>query len=242
MDVSLVIPAYNEAENVPKLVEACAQALAPVEGSHEILIIDDGSTDDTGTLLTGLAANEPRLRIIRHEPGKNIGCHPSELEGFKSARGDVALFLPADLQIHPSSLPAFLDGAQRGDVVASRRVQRADNRWRRFLARANNRLERLIMGLRVNDAHSAMLVNRRTLDEVVPHVRSRSALIPAELMFRARRQGLRITEIDVPHYPRTAGRQTGATISEIVKVQLDMLRLRRRLSLEASSRGGRDSE
>ena len=232
MDVSLVIPAYNEQENVRELVAACTEALSDIEGSHEILVVDDGSTDATGELLAKLVADEPRLRTIRHAPGKNIGCHPSELEAFKSARGEVALFLPADLQIHPSTLPAFVEASTRADVVASRRVHRADNVFRRFLARANNRIERLIMGLPVNDAHSAMLVNRRTLDEIVPHVLSRSALIPAELMFRARRQGLRITEIDVPHLPRVAGRQTGATISEIVKVQLDMLRLRRRLAGE----------
>jgi glycosyltransferase involved in cell wall biosynthesis len=232
MDISLVIPAYNEAENVRSLVEACAEALAPFAGTHEILVIDDGSTDDTGRLLEELARGEPRLRTIRHEPGKNIGCHPSELEGFKSARGDVALFLPADLQVHPSSLPRFLAGLDEGDVVASHRVNRSDPLWRRLLARANNRIERLIMGLPVHDAHSAMLVNRRTLDEVVPHVLSRSALIPAELMFRARRRGLRISEVEVEHFPRTAGRQTGAKVSEILKVQLDMLRLRRRLAQE----------
>jgi glycosyltransferase involved in cell wall biosynthesis len=233
MNVSLVIPAYNESENLIPLVDACEEALAPVEGSHEILIVEDGSTDDTAEVLSKLEAERPLLRSIRHEAGKNIGCHPSELEGFKAVHGDVAVFLPADLQVHPSSVPRFLEAAGRGDIVASRRVNRADNPWRRFLARANNRVERVVMGVDVHDAHSAMLANRRALDEIVPLVKSRSALIPAELMFRARQHGLRITEIDVEHHPRVAGRQTGALISEILKVQLDMLRLRRRLAREA---------
>lgn len=233
MNVSLVIPAYNESENLVPLVHACEEALGPVEGSHEILIVEDGSMDDSARVLSALEAERPLLRSIRHETGKNIGCHPSELEGLKAVRGDVAVFLPADLQVHPSSLPRFLEAAERGDIVASRRVNRADNPWRRFLARVNNRIERLVMGIDVHDAHSAMLVNRRALDEIVPLVKSRSALIPAELIFRARQRDLRITEVEVEHQPRTAGRQTGAKLSEILKVQLDLLRLRLRLAREA---------
>jgi glycosyltransferase involved in cell wall biosynthesis len=215
------------------LVDACEEALRPYEGEHEILIVEDGSVDSTPELLTQLEHERPLLRSIRHERGKNIGCHPSELEGLRAARGDLALFLPADLQVHPSSLPLFLEGAERGDVVASRRVNRADRLARRFLARANNVVERIVIGVDVHDAHSAMLLNRRALDEIVPLVRSRSALIPAELLFRAKQRGLRIVEIDVPHLPRVAGRQTGAKFTEILKVQLDMVQLRRRLAREA---------
>jgi glycosyltransferase involved in cell wall biosynthesis len=238
VNISLVIPAYNEAENLVPLVDACEEALRPYDGTHEILLVEDGSTDSTPELLTALERDRPLLRSIRHETGKNIGCHPSELEGLKAAHGDVALFLPADLQVHPSSLPRFLEGAERADVVASRRVNRADNVWRRFLARANNVVERLAIGVDVHDAHSAMLINRRALEEVVPLVRSRSALIPAELLYRAKQRGLRITEVDVEHFPRRAGRQTGAKFTEILKVQLDLMQLRRRLAREGRRERG----
>jgi glycosyltransferase involved in cell wall biosynthesis len=233
LDVSLVIPAHNERENLRGLVAACDEALRAVDGRHEIVIIEDGSTDDSAAILDAIEREHPLLRTIRHQPGKNIGCHPSELEGLKTARGDVALFLPADLQVHPSSLPTFLDGATQADVVASHRANRADNLFRRLLSRANNHVERLFMGVRVHDAHSAMLVNRRVLDEIVPQIISRSALIPAELLLRAHRHGLRVTEVEVEHYPRVAGEQTGADFLEIVAVQLDLLRLRRRLAREA---------
>jgi glycosyltransferase involved in cell wall biosynthesis len=225
VNISLVIPAFNEAENLVPLVDACEQALAPYDGSHEILLIEDGSSDSSPELLSRLEGERPLLRSIRHETGKNIGCHPSELEGLAHARGDVALFLPADLQVHPSSLPVFLAGAERADVVASRRLARADNVLRRFLARANNVVERMVIGVDVHDAHSAMLVNR-------------SALIPAELLYRAKQRGLRITEVDVEHFPRRAGRQTGAKFTEILKVQLDLMQLRRRLARETRRERG----
>jgi glycosyltransferase involved in cell wall biosynthesis len=233
MNISLVIPAYNESANLVGLVDACEDALAKVDGTHEIVIVDDGSTDGSAELLSELESTQPLLRTIRHEPGKNIGCHPSELEALGTARGDVALFLPADLQIHPSSLPRFLDASAHADVVASRRVARADNVVRRFLSWANNRIERLLMAVDVHDAHSSMLVNRRVLDEIVPMIRSTSAVIPAELLVRAKQAGLRIAEVDIDHYPRATGRQTGVKPSEIVRVQVDMLRLRRRLAREA---------
>jgi glycosyltransferase involved in cell wall biosynthesis len=232
MDISLVIPAHNERDNLRPLVRACADALAPYEGSHEILLIDDGSTDGSRDLLAELEREEPRLRVIHHEPGRNIGCHPSELEGFRAARGDRMLFLPADLQIHPRVLPGFLVAAESADVVASHRVRRADPPWRRWLAAANNRFERALMGVKVHDAHSSMLLTRKAVDEVVPGVVSRSALIAAEILVRAKSAGLPIGEIEIEHHPRVAGRQTGAKPSEIVKVQLDLLQLRRRLRRE----------
>jgi glycosyltransferase involved in cell wall biosynthesis len=238
VNISIVIPAYNEAGNLHPLVEACAQALAPVGGAHEIVIVNDGSTDNTAEVLAALEVKQSLLRTIHHEPGRNIGCHPSELVALKVARGDFALFLPADLQIHPSSLPRFLDAAEHADVVASRRVNRADSAARRLLSRANNRVERLLMGVEVRDAHSSMLVNRQVLDRIVPQIVSSSALIPAELLVRARRQGLRITEVDVEHHPRRVGRQTGAKLGGIVRVNIDMLRLRRLLWRERRRRRG----
>ena len=118
----------------------------------------------------------PALRPIHHALGANIGCHPSELEGFKAARGDVALFLPADLQILPGRAARVLSAAAAGaDVVRRHRVQRADVLARRWLSAANNRLERLVMGVDVHDAHSSMLVTRRAMDVIVPKVVNRAA-------------------------------------------------------------------
>src|SRR5919201_6599111 len=99
MDISLVIPAYNERENLHPLVWACVAALEPHAGTHEIILIDDGSTDGSRELIAALAGKYELVRPIHHPPGAKIGCHPSELEGLRAARGDVALFLPADLQI-----------------------------------------------------------------------------------------------------------------------------------------------
>jgi glycosyltransferase involved in cell wall biosynthesis len=237
VDVSLVIPAYNESANLLPLVDACEKVLAPVQGVHEIVIVDDGSTDDSGEILSRLEAERPLLRTIRHPRGDNIGCHPSELEALKTVGGEVALFLPADLQIHPSSLPVFLEASGRADIVASRRLHRADNVFRRLASGANNRVERLLMGVDVHDAHSSMLLNRRALDQVMPFVVSNSALIPAEILVRARARGLRITEVNVDHYPRATGRQTGISVSEVLRVQFDLLRLRRQLAREPGTAG-----
>lgn len=229
MDISLVIPAYNERENLRPLIEACRSALAVFPGSHEIVLIDDGSTDGTSGVLAELARECALLRPLRHPAGRNVGCHPSELEGLRVARGDVALFLPADLQIHPFVLPAFVEASAFADVVASRRVRRADPRWRRYLSAAGNRVERRLLGIGVQDAHSSMLLTRRAIDRVVPSVVARSAAIPAEILVRAARMGLTVAEIEIEHRPRVNGRQTGARLSEILAVQRDLVRVARAL-------------
>jgi glycosyltransferase involved in cell wall biosynthesis len=236
-DVSLVIPAYNERENIPALIEASKKALSEFDGSHEIVLINDGSSDGSRELIDELAASEPLLRPIHHAQGQNIGCHPSELEGLKAARGDLMLFLPADLQIHPNVLPAFAEAAEHADVIASHRVQRADAAWRRHLSAANNRVERFLMGVSVHDAHSSMALTRRAVDQVVSDVMSRSAVIPAEILVRAKRAHLPIAEIPIEHHPRAAGRQTGAAPSEILKVQADLLKLRMRLWRQGTAAG-----
>lgn len=236
MDISLVIPAFNERANIGPLVDQCLAALAAYRGSHEIILIDDGGSDGTGDRIRELAASVPEVRAVHHEPGRNIGCHPSELEGLKLARGELALFLPADLQILPSELPKFVAAADGADIVASHRVARADPLWRRALSTANNLVERALIGVEVHDAHSSMLLNRRALDLVVPRVRSRSALIPAEILLRAREHGLSVSEVEIDHHPRAAGRQTGATLKELLVVQWDLVRLRARMRAERSAR------
>jgi glycosyltransferase involved in cell wall biosynthesis len=236
LDVSFVIPAFNERENIPTLVAGCRDALEPYDGVHEIVLIDDGSTDGTGELVDGLAASDALIRPIHHPPGQNIGCHPSELEGLRVARGDAMMFLPADLQILPEVLPAFVEASASAEIVASRRAKRADPAWRRALSGLNNRVERLLVGVNVYDAHSSMLLTRRAVNELVPKIVSRSALIPAELLARAKSLGLRVTEVEIEHHPRTAGQQTGAKPSEILRVQLDLLRLKRTLRREARAR------
>lgn len=230
MHISLVIPAYNERANLPALLAACDDALAPIEGDHEVLLIDDGSTDGSRELLSELEHRHATLRVLHHRAGQNIGCHPSSLEGFLAARGELMVFLPADLQIRPSVVPAFVQAAGDADVVASYRRRRADPPWRRAVSRLNNRVERLIVRSAVRDAHSAMALTRTAVDAIVPRIVSTSAVIPAEIIARADRLGLRVTEIEIDHHPRTSGTQTGASLRELVLAQADLLQLRRRLT------------
>jgi glycosyltransferase involved in cell wall biosynthesis len=235
VNVSFVIPAHNELENLRTLLEGCHAALAGISGRHEIVIVDDGSSDGTGDLLDELAAADPLLKALHNPVGQNVGCHPAELQAMRAATGEVLMFLPADLQILPSVLPVFLASAGGAEVVASHRARRADAPWRRWLSAANNRIERLAMGVDVHDAHSSMLLTRRAADALLPLIQSRSALIPAELLLRAKLLGLSIAEVEIEHHPRAAGRQTGAKPSEVLKIPVDLIRLRRTVARERSA-------
>jgi glycosyltransferase involved in cell wall biosynthesis len=238
VNVSIVIPAYNEAENLRPLIEACHAELDKIQGDHEILVVNDGSTDSTGELLDEVAASDPVLRPVHHPPGENLGSSPAWLKGFSLARGDAMIFLPGDLQILPSVLPIFLEAAQSADVVPSHRVRRADPPGRRWLAAANNRIERLVLGIKAHDTHSSVLITRRAADTLLPQIGSNSAVIHSELLVRAERSGMQVREVEIEHHPRAAGRQTGAKPSEILKVLYDLVRLRRQLAREARSSQG----
>ena len=152
---------------------------------------------------------------------------------MKIVRGDIAVFLPADLQVRPSALEPLLAGAADADIVSGRRVLRADAKVRAVISGINNRVERLMLGVQVHDAHSVMLLRRNVIDAIVPQVHSRSALIPAEILVRARMAGLRVAEVPVEHFPRVAGQQTGLTPSEVLAVQVDLVKLRLMLRREA---------
>jgi undecaprenyl-phosphate 4-deoxy-4-formamido-L-arabinose transferase len=234
LPISLVIPAFNERGNLPELLRSCTEVLDRYPGAHhEVVIVDDGSTDGTGEYLDEAASRDPRIRPIHHTPEERIGCHPSELVALRAARGEVAVFLPADLQIRPDVVPLFYDRAVQGaDIVASRRITRADNAWRRFLSGANNAVERMVMGVRVHDAHSSMAFSRRAIERIAPLIVSSSALIPAEFLVRAKRMGMRIDEVDIPHFPREAGVQRGSSLREVRGVPVDLLRLTFRLRRE----------
>jgi glycosyltransferase involved in cell wall biosynthesis len=233
VNISLVIPAFNEEGNIEQLLRECVETLAGHEGDHEILLIDDGSTDSTRRLIEEHQPELEQLRPIFHERGKNIGCHPSELEALRVVRGDVAVFLPADLQVRPSAVEPLLRAAQDADIVSGRRVIRADGKLRAFISDVNNRVERYLLGVQVHDAHSVMLFRRSAIDSIIPQVHSRSALIPAEILVRAGMAGLRVTEVPVDHFPRVAGQQTGVAPRELIGVQMDLVKLRLLLRREA---------
>lgn len=224
--LSVVLPAYNEEENI---VEAVRRATAMAErlcGDHEIVVVDDGSRDRTAHLVRDLAATDPRIRLVRH--ARNLGYGEALRTGFRTARLEYVFFTDADNQFDLNELEDFLPWAATVDVVAGYRANRNDPIGRRLNAGAWNRLVRALFDVPVRDINCAFKLFRRDVfDEI--DIESRGAMVNTELMVKLAHAGAEIIEFPVTHYPRTAGVAQGANPRVILRAFWELFRLRRRL-------------
>ena len=228
--VSIVMPAFNEEDNIEFMLAACVETLEELTEDWEIIVVDDASHDRTAQRAGGYAAPLPegRVRVLRNP--RNIGCHPSEILGLLAARGEYRLFISSDRQILPTELRKFLPAIRKGaDLVYSWRLPRVDPLHRRLISKVYNLVERLMLGISLHDTHSAVLARRRVVEAVGPELVSHSAAIPAELAVRALAHGFRIDEVVIEHHPRTRGTPTGINLRDVMRVPGDLFRFWRTL-------------
>jgi glycosyltransferase involved in cell wall biosynthesis len=216
--LSIVIPLFNEEENIVPLVRELGGVLDGVGRSAEIVIVDDGSTDRSFALLVGVQAEEARLRIVRLT--RNYGQTAAMAAGIAEARGDVLITMDADRQNDPRDIPVLLDAlADDVDVAHGWRRERQDGWWsRRLPSMIANRLISAVTGTRLNDYGCTMRAMRMDLAKQLPLYGELHRFIPA----LAADLGGRVVEIPVRHRARTAGRSKYG-IGRTSRVLLDLL-------------------
>lgn len=224
--ITVFFPCYNEQGNVSRVVEQADAVLKRVGADYEILIVDDGSADDTGRIADRIAAANQRVRVVHH--GHNQGYGAALQSGIRSATKDLIFYSDGDGQFDLDELPPLLPLMQQYDIVAGYRVNRQDNLSRRIMGRLWTRLTCLLFSLKVRDIDCAFKLFKR---DVFNHLRMEStgALISTEILARASRAGYTITERGVHHRPRISGRQTGANPRVIWRAFVELLKLRRRI-------------
>lgn len=217
--LSLVFPAWNEARNLPVLLESATKIGEQLGRPFEIVIVDDGSRDESAAILAAWAAGDDRLRRVHH--ARNQGYGAALRTGLRTARGELVFFSDADLQFDLSELATLLDHADQVDIVAGYRAPRRDPWLRRALARAWGLAVRALFDLPVRDIDCAFKVFRREVLEAIP-IASVGAFINTEILVRARAAGFRIRQVPVSHRPRRAGRQTGAHPRVLVRALIEL--------------------
>lgn len=197
--LSIVVPFYNEADNVEPLHRELDAVLAELPGGVEFVYVDDGSRDDTRERLLALAKRDRRIRVLRLEP--NSGQSAALEAGFRAVRGELTVTLDGDLQNDPADIPRLLGLAERFDVVNGVRVDRRDGLVRRLSSRLGNGFRNWVTHESVTDVGCSLRAMRSAPLKRVKLFRGMHRFLPTLL----RMEGATVTEIPVSHRPRRHG-------------------------------------
>lgn len=224
--ISVFFPCYNEQQNIARIVENALEVLKKLDADFEIIIVDDGSVDETGHIADEIASRESRVKVVHHR--RNLGYGAALQSGFKTAQKELVFYTDGDGQFDIGEMPPLLPLMEQYDIVSCYRMNRRDSFIRKINAWCWTKLVCLLFGLRLRDIDCAFKLYKR---EIFDHIEmsSTGALIDAEILARAARKGYRITQQGVHHYPRTAGAQTGAKFRVILRAFKELFELRRHI-------------
>jgi len=199
-EISIILPCYNEEENVEPLVRELVGVLEPLHRAYEIVFVDDASTDDSVARLEELRKEFSQIRILRHK--MNCGESAAQLTGFRNARGRIFVTMDSDLQNDPADIPAMLAALESCDVVCGVRRKREDSWIKKVSSRVANWFRNALLHDSIHDAGCTFRALRREAAEI--------ELIPFKGLHRFlptiwRLHGFRVQEIAVNHRPRLKG-------------------------------------
>lgn len=227
-ELSVFFPAYNEEENIKKVVNNAKKVLVKVADKWEIVIINDGSKDKTGEIAEKLAKSDRNIKVVNHKVNRGYGG--ALKTGFKSAKYSWVVFTDSDGQFDFSEIKKFLKYADAADLILGYRIERADSFIRKIYTWGWSAvLPRLLFGLNVRDYSCGFkLMKKEVFDKIQPLI-GEEKVTQIEMLVKAQRMGFKFTEVGVHHYPRKYGKQTGANIKVVAKSITDLIKLWQKL-------------
>lgn len=232
VELSVILPVFNEAESLPLLWPELAEALAALPGPVEVIFVDDGSTDGSADVIRSLGAGEGRVRLLRLRA--HSGLSAALLAGFEAARGRVVATMDADLQHDPRDLKVLLDHLGPYDAAVGWRRDRRDPWLKRAASHVANGARRLVTGDPVRDSTCTLRVMYRECARAIPPYDGMHRFVPTLLKMA----GYRVVEVPVHHRPRRFGRSKYGIRNRARRAFEDLLAVRwmqaRRLSLEVA--------
>ena len=212
--LSVVLPAYNEEQVIGQTVLHVLHTLSMWNMDFEIIVVNDGSRDDTGGIVAALAEADQRIHLVTHSVNQGYGA--ALVSGFAAATKDLTLFMDSDGQFDVRDLQRFFPYIDKYDAVIGYRLHRQDARMRKLNAWGWKCLIGLVLDVHVRDIDCAFKLLRTSILHQHP-LETRGAMINAELLYRLKRAGYTWREVGVQHLPRQGGRATGAKVSVIVR-------------------------
>ena len=220
--LSVFFPCYNEQDNVERTIKSALDVLTPLEIDFELIIVNDGSKDKTGEIANQLAAKDERIKVVHHNTNQGYGA--ALRSGFNAASKEYVFYTDGDGQFDIKELPPLFKYMTDYDIVSCYRIKRQDSLIRKINAFGWTTLGGLLFRMKIRDIDCAFkLYKRRIFDDI--KLESSGALIDTEILARAKRKGCKIFQVGVHHYPRTAGQQTGAKLSVILRAFKELFAL-----------------
>jgi glycosyltransferase involved in cell wall biosynthesis len=220
VDLSIVVPLFNEEDNVELLHQAIVDALGALPLTYELVLVDDGSSDQTLNRAAALTKRDARVRVVALR--RNFGQTPATVAGFQTARGKVIVTMDGDLQNDPRDIPRLLALIDDGyDIVVGWRKKRQDGGARVFVSKVANRIMARLMGTAVKDSGCSLKCYRAELIKNLPLYGEMHRFIPV----LARMAGAKLAQIEVQHHPRRFG-VSKYGFGRIYRVMLDIVSIR----------------
>lgn len=226
--LSVFFPVFNEAEALPALLERALAVLEKMElDEYEIIVVDDGSSDETGRIADDWARRNTRVSVVHHSRNRGYGAALGS--GFAAARYEWVAYTDGDGQFDLGDIERFYEPSTRVDVVLGYRRKRNDHVGRKLNAWAWGELVRMILNLRVRDLDCGFKLFRTVRVHSLDALEARGAVISAELLMKLEAAGCAWEQVEVEHYPRQGGAPSGANAGVIVRAVRELVRLRRRM-------------
>lgn len=229
--ISIILPAFNEEKNIGQMLADCLVYLKKLKDRYEIIIVNDGSGDQTAAIVRKIGAMNPKIKLIDHE--KNQGYGQALQDGFKAAKFDYVFFTDSDRQFRLDALDIMFPIAKTGvvDLVIGYRLKRQDPFLRKLLSWGYNTLASFLFDLSVKDIDCAFKLFRKDIFKKIK-IESKSFFFNTEILAKARFFNLNIIEVGVPHFPRIAGKSTvklkhiPLTIRELIRIRQSLRKLK----------------
>jgi glycosyltransferase involved in cell wall biosynthesis len=226
--LSIFFPAYNDAPSIARLVRTADRTARELTDDYEIIVIDDGSTDQTAQVLRGLGDEIGRLRVVTHSVNQGYGS--ALRSGFRAANREAVFYTDGDGQYDPAELSELWRALSLGvDIAQGYKIARSDPLHRILIGRLYAVLTRAVFRLPVRDVDCDFrLIRRRVLDELTLH--AESGAICVELVKKTHGAGARFVEVPVHHYPRQHGRSHAFRPAQMLAMLIELVRLWREVS------------
>ena len=220
IEISVVVPVYNEEGNLPVLIPALVEVLKNLGRSYEIIFVDDGSSDESRRILKEMASEHASLRILRFK--ENRGLSTALVAGMREARGEIIVTLDSDLQNDPADIPRLLEYLDRYDMATGWRQKREDTWLKKISSKIGNLVRNWVSGENIQDSACTLRAFKKECIQEIPVFNGMHRFLSTLVKMR----GFGIIEVPVAHHPRRFGKSKYNIRNRMVRSFIDLLAVR----------------